>query len=113
MIQVYENLLSNAIKFSESDKNIYLKVVSTEDLVTISIKDEGPGMSKDDLKKIFSKFQKLSAKPTNNEESTGLGLSIVKKFIDAMSGEIRCESTLGEGASFIITFKTFVKQEIE
>lgn len=59
-------------------------------------------MSEDDMSKLFGKFQKLSARPTANEKSTGLGLSIVKKYVEAMNGKVWCESKLGEGASFIV-----------
>ncbi len=68
------------------------------------IRDEGPGMTKDDMKKIFGKFQKLSAKPTGNEKSTGLGLSIVKKYVETMDGKVWCESEHSKGASFFVEF---------
>ena len=61
-------------------------------------------LSSDDKKKLFGKYQKLSARPTANETSTGLGLSIVKKFVEAMNGEIWCVSTEGKGASFFVAF---------
>ena len=56
------------------------------------------------MKKLFKKYQKLSAKPTGNETSTGLGLSIVKKYVEKMDGEIWCESEQGKGASFFVKF---------
>ena len=73
--------------------------------VKITIKDEGPGISTEDQQKLFGKFQRLSARPTGGETSVGLGLSIVKKFAEAMNGKIWCESTLGQGASFIVEFQ--------
>lgn len=103
--QVMDNLLSNAIKFSEIGKKIILKIEQSGIENVISIKDEGPGMSEDDHKKLFSKFTKLTAKPTSNEQSTGLGLSIVQKFVLAMNGEINCHSTEGVGTTFSIKFK--------
>ena len=103
--QVIENLLSNAIKFSPSNKNIYIHVSVTDTNALCEIRDEGPGLSEDDKKKLFSKYQKLSAKPTGNETSTGLGLSIVKKFVEAMNGEIWCESEIEKGASFFVKFE--------
>jgi signal transduction histidine kinase len=102
--QVIENLLSNAIKFSPSNKSICIHLGIVDGKAQCEIKDEGPGLSEDDMKKVFSKYQKLSAKPTGNESSTGLGLSIVKKFVEAMNGEIWCESEAGEGASFFVRF---------
>jgi signal transduction histidine kinase len=70
--------------------------------VRIEVQDEGPGLSEDDMKKLFGKFQRLSAKPTSGEQSTGLGLSIVKKMVEAMNGEVWCESAFGQGAVFVV-----------
>lgn len=100
--QVFENLISNAIKFSPSNKNVFVNLTEKHGKAIGEIKDEGPGMTEDDKKKLFGKYQKLSARPTGNEISTGLGLSIVKKFVDAMSGEIWVESEAGKGASFFV-----------
>ncbi len=104
MIQVLENLISNAIKFSESGKRIVLHVESQDAKTYVIVQDHGPGLSENDQKKLFGRFQKLSAKPTAGEASTGLGLSIVKKYVEAMNGRIHCESELGVGTKFIITF---------
>ncbi len=112
LLQVIENLLSNALKFSESGKNIFLSVVQEEGNETMIVRDEGPGISEEDQPRLFTKFQKLSAKPTDNEQSTGLGLSIVKKFVDAMEAEISCESEVGVGTSFIVRFKSAVEEEM-
>jgi signal transduction histidine kinase len=102
-MQIFDNLLSNAIKFSPPNKNIFICVNKERDRVISEIRDEGPGISPDDMKKLFGKYQKLSAKPTGNESSTGLGLSIVKKFVEAMEGNIWCESQEGTGASFFVS----------
>jgi len=59
-------------------------------------------LSAEDPKKPFGKFARLSAKPTGGEHSTGLGLSIVKKMVEAMHGKVWCESELGRGATFIV-----------
>jgi signal transduction histidine kinase len=102
--QIFENLLSNAIKFSPSYKRIFINATVENGMAIIEVRDEGPGISDEDKKKLFGKYQKLTAKPTGNETSTGLGLSIVKKFVDAMHGEIWCESEAGYGASFFVKF---------
>ncbi|MGZ2371093.1 sensor histidine kinase [Ancylomarina sp. YFZ004] len=102
MTQVYENLISNAIKFSPSHKEIWVKVWEDGDKVKTMVKDEGPGISPEDQKIMFGKFQVLTAKPTAGERSTGLGLSIVKKYVEAMEGKVWCESELGQGSNFII-----------
>lgn len=103
--QIIENLLSNAIKFSPFSKNIYITETEEQDNVLVRIQDEGPGMTAADKMKLFKKYQKLSARPTGDESSTGLGLSIVKKFVEVMNGKIWCESVEGKGATFIIQFK--------
>ncbi|HEY0653196.1 MAG TPA: ATP-binding protein [Chryseosolibacter sp.] len=102
-MQIFDNLLSNAIKFSPGNKSVFIRVNKGTDRVVTEIKDEGPGISADDMKKLFGKYQKLTARPTGNESSTGLGLSIVKKFAEAMDGQIWCESELGNGASFFVS----------
>ncbi|OED37319.1 hypothetical protein AB832_05145 [Flavobacteriaceae bacterium (ex Bugula neritina AB1)] len=104
MIQVLENLLSNAIKFSRKGSKVVLLIKSLDGKTYVIVKDNGPGISKEDQKKLFGRFQRLSAQPTAGEPSIGLGLSIVKKYIEAMNGEIHCESQLGIGTKFIISF---------
>lgn len=104
VFQVYENLISNAIKFSPADKTVFIKLKVVDGKALFEVKDQGPGINEDDMKKLFGKYQKLSARPTGNEISTGLGLSIVKKYVEAMNGRIWCESTEGEGASFFVEF---------
>ncbi len=106
LIQVLENLISNAIKFSEKGNKVVLAVNAHNEKTSIEVQDFGPGISKDDQKKLFGKFQRLSAKPTAGESSTGLGLSIAKKYVEAMNGTIHCESQLGVGTKFTITFTT-------
>ncbi len=103
--QIVQNLVSNALKFSEKGKSVVLKLKETQYKAQIIVSDEGPGISKEEQTKLFNKFQRLSAKPTAGEQSTGLGLSIVKKYVDLMNGSIRCESELGKGTDFIVEFK--------
>jgi signal transduction histidine kinase len=100
--EVLENLLSNAVKYSPHGKNIFVRLKSSSEAVRVEIQDEGPGISDDDQKKLFGKFVRLSAQPTGGEHSTGLGLSIVKKMVEAMNGRVWCESTLGNGATFVV-----------
>lgn len=102
MTQVYENLVSNAIKFSPNNKNIHIKIWEEGDKIRSLVSDEGPGISAEDQGKLFGKFQVLSSKPTGGEKSTGLGLSIVKKYVEAMKGKVWCESEPGKGANFYI-----------
>lgn len=102
--QVIDNLLSNAIKFSDKGKRIHVSLKSENDKNVIVVRDEGPGIPMEEQDKLFRAFTTLSSKPTNQERSTGLGLSIAFKFIKAMQGEILCESKIGEGTSFKLVF---------
>jgi signal transduction histidine kinase len=104
--QVFENLISNAVKFSPLEKKVFITLKASGDYSIGEVRDEGPGINDEDKKKLFGKYQKLSARPTGNEISTGLGLSIVKKFVDAMGGEIWCESEAGKGATFFVKLPT-------
>jgi signal transduction histidine kinase len=106
LIQVFENLISNALKFSEQNKSISIAInENTLGKVIITVKDQGPGLTTEDLNSLFKKFQRLSAQPTGGETSLGLGLSIVKKYVELMGGNISCESESGKGASFIVSFE--------
>lgn len=104
LVQVIDNLLSNAIKFSPKGKQIEVSLTTQDSKHVIRVKDEGPGISEEDQKALFQAFTTLSSKPTAQERSTGLGLSIAYKFINAMGGEIKCHSKLGEGTTFEILF---------
>lgn len=103
--QVVDNLLSNAIKFSPYHATVRVRLHQVEDRALFEFRDEGPGLSVGDKKKLFGKFQKLSARPTGAESSTGLGLSIVKKLVLVMGGEVWVKSKEGAGASFFVAFK--------
>jgi signal transduction histidine kinase len=100
--QVIENILSNAIKYSPLGKNIFVRIALRDTVVRVEVQDEGPGISSEDMQKLFGKFARLSARPTGGEHSTGLGLSIVKRMVEAMNGRVWCESELGKGATFIV-----------
>jgi len=98
--QVIDNLLTNAAKFSNPGTSIYVKLEKIEDHAKVSVRDEGPGISKEDQKKIFEGFQKLHPQPTAGEKSTGLGLTIVKKILQSHDGHMTIESELGIGSTF-------------
>jgi len=99
---VIENLIDNAIKFSNSSKSVYIRLENDTDFIRIIIKDEGQGFNKEDMVNIFQKGATLSAKPTGNETSSGLGLWIVKKIIEDHKGNIKVESEPNEGSTFTI-----------
>nr|WP_199158358.1 GAF domain-containing sensor histidine kinase [Pedobacter sp. ASV2] len=89
---IFENLISNASKYSEPGSEISINLVSSNNMVTVSIKDNGLGLSNEDIKKLFIKFAKLSSAPTGRERSDGLGLSIVKTLVDLHKGSVWAES---------------------
>ncbi len=100
--QVYENILSNAIKFSPTGKDVNVRLLHNATVVRTEISDQGPGVPKEEMDRLFSKFSKLSAQPTAGESSTGLGLSLVKRYVELMNGKVWCESIEGQGATFIV-----------
>jgi len=100
--QVLDNLLSNAVKFSPPGKRITVTVQAKENAVECLVQDEGPGFSDEDKEGMFRRYGRLSARPTSGEPSTGLGLSIVKKLVQHMGGELGCESAQGEGTTFTV-----------
>ncbi|GAB4331291.1 MAG: hypothetical protein OHK0038_06060 [Flammeovirgaceae bacterium] len=104
IFRIVDNLLSNAIKFSWNNSNIFINIKNQGEHWSISIRDEGQGFSEEDKQKVFMRFQRLTAKPTAGENSTGLGLSIVKALVEKLHGHISLESSLGKGAEFIIIF---------
>ncbi|MBR0982807.1 ATP-binding response regulator [Bradyrhizobium liaoningense] len=102
--EAIDNLISNAIKYSPIGGRIGV-IVSHEGSDTIvRVSDEGAGLSPEDLGRLFGRFQRLSAKPTAGESSTGLGLSIVKRIVDMHGGEVTADSEgPGKGSTFTIT----------
>ena len=104
IIQVLDNLISNAIKYSPPGKQVNIRVTKSEKFIRCEIQDEGPGLSESEQQKLFQKFSKLSTQPTGGEHSTGLGLFIVKKLVEAMNGKVWCESELGKGSTFFVDF---------
>jgi signal transduction histidine kinase/CheY-like chemotaxis protein len=101
--EAIDNLLSNAIKYSPLGASIRLSMQLDGDGAVISVQDQGPGLSQDDMSRLFGRFQRLSAKPTGGESSTGLGLSIVKRIVELHGGRIHAASDgLGTGATFTI-----------
>lgn len=101
-VQVIGNLLSNAIKYSEPKMKVEVSLNIQKDDCLIKIKDHGLGFTAEDQKEIFQKFKTLSARPTADEPSSGLGLFIVKMLVDKMEGTISFDSTYGKGTEFTI-----------
>lgn len=96
------NLLSNAIKFTGSGGNIYINMYAANNNVIISIKDDGAGIPPEKQKLIFERFKQSSSSLTKHNEGTGIGLCLVKYFIEMHEGKIDLKSKIGEGSEFII-----------
>lgn len=101
LTRVFENLLSNALKFTSPGKNVFIDVTDHPESVQTSVRDEGPGITADDQTKLYQKLQRLTARPTGGESSTGLGLWIVKTILDKMGGFIYCKSN-EKGTTFTV-----------
>lgn len=98
--QVLNNLFSNAFKFSLEGTTVTLAVRRAGDFVEFSVADQGVGISPDEVSRVFHEFQRLRSRPTGNESSTGLGLSICRRIVEMQGGTIGVESRLGEGSRF-------------
>jgi signal transduction histidine kinase len=103
LYEILQNLFSNAIKFSPRGKSITLKSITENDRLKYEITDEGPGFTDSDKQKMFTKFSRLSAKPTGDEHSTGLGLSIVKRLCELIGGDVVLESLENKGSKFVVS----------
>jgi signal transduction histidine kinase len=102
--EAIDNLISNAIKYSPVGGKISVQVGQGSNNTFIRVVDEGAGLSPEDIGRLFGRFQRLSAKPTAGESSTGLGLSIVKRIIDMHGGQVTANSAgPGQGSTFTIT----------
>ncbi len=98
--QILYNLTSNAIKFTPERGDVTIEARRTGNFVRVSVKDTGIGISKDDFDKLFQPFKQLNPYITREHEGTGLGLALVKNFVEMHGGEILVESEVGEGSIF-------------
>lgn len=102
--EIIDNLLSNAVKFSPKFGKVKITVKKSDNFVEVSISDNGLGLSQEDISKAFQRGVKLSAQPTANEPSSGFGLWIVKKLVEAHHGRVKITSALGKGSTFSVLF---------
>ena len=105
MIQAISNLLNNAVKFSPEESNVFVQLMmdpNSENSILFEVKDQGPGIQEEDRDKLFGEGVKLRNKPTGNETSTGLGLWICKKIVEAHDGETGAYFPDGGGSVFWI-----------
>ena len=107
--EAIDNLVSNAIKYSPIGGKITVGVSHEGEDTVIRIADQGPGLSPEDISRMFVRFQRLTAKPTAGESSTGLGLSIVKRIIDLHGSHVTAQSPgPGQGSTFTVTLPATV-----
>ncbi len=101
--EIIDNLVSNAIKYSPFGAEIMVSLHNRAEMAVIQVQDQGPGFTKDDLRRLFQPFTRLSALPTGGENSTGVGLSIVKALVEAHGGSVRAENNnCAPGAKMIV-----------
>lgn len=100
MARVIDNLLANAVKFSPAGTTVSVRAGCTPAHLKIDIRDEAPGFRAEEVSRIFQKFQKLSARPTAGESSTGLGLFVAQAMAEKIGGEITCSTKAGVGSVF-------------
>jgi signal transduction histidine kinase len=102
--QCLDNLIGNAIKFSPPGSHVTVETAVIElGTVIISVVDSGPGIPKEEIGRLFQPFQSTSVKPTGDEPSTGLGLTISRKVVECHGGKIWVESEVGKGSAFRIS----------
>ena len=115
MTQVIDNILNNAIKYSPDGGKITVNMKTTDDQMILSISDQGLGIPKEDLPKIFDRFYRVDKARSRAQGGTGLGLSIAKEIIKQHNGFIWAKSEYGKGSTFTIVLpydKDAVKEEI-
>ena len=100
--QALLNLLSNAVKYSANRKYILIEVFKNSTSAMISVTDNGVGIAKDELKKIFDKFYRVPTTKVRETRGSGLGLALAKHIIEAHGGTIEVESEVGKGSKFTI-----------
>ncbi len=101
--QVINNFVSNAIKYSHADTRVDVTLEKQAESIKVTVRDEGQGIPKDEVQRVFEPFRVTSVKSTGGEKSTGLGLAITKKVVEAHRGTIGIKSKVGEGSEFYFT----------
>ncbi len=103
---IYEmlfNLVSNSIKYSNDDKVVKIKIEDEKDKMSISVEDQGIGIKREEIPRIFERFYTVDKSRSKQNGGTGLGLSIVKHIVNVLKGDIKVESDLSKGTKFTIT----------
>jgi signal transduction histidine kinase len=111
--EIIDNLLSNAVKFSHKNGQVRIKSHRSDDNIVVEISDNGLGLSEDDIKQAFQRGGRLSAQPTAGEPSSGFGLWIVKKLVEAHRGRVWVKSALGKGSTFAFSLPIVIENTSE
>jgi len=102
---VFNNLVSNAIKYNQDGGSVTVKVEDQGDLVAIAVSDTGIGMTPEEMAKLFGEFSRIKNEKTRNILGSGLGLSILRRLAGLYHGDVKVQSTAGEGSTFTVTLK--------
>mgnify|MGYP006285257183 CR=1 FL=1 len=111
--EVIDNLLSNAIKFSEKKGKVRILTKKENNNMIVEISDNGLGLSEEDVQKAFQRGVRLSATPTAGESSSGFGLWIVKKLVEAHKGKVWIRSALGRGSTFAFSIPYISPEKVK
>jgi len=103
--EAMNNLVSNALKYSPQGETVDVEVARSDETVRFSVADNGPGLSEEDQDRLFRPFERLGPTPTGDEESSGLGLYIVKEIMDRHDGTIEVDSTEQVGSTFTLVLE--------
>jgi len=108
LVQVFENLVENACKYGDEggkvDISVHHNQTDSQDDVTVSVRDYGPGIAIEDQQRITERFYRVDVARSREKQGTGLGLAIVKHILNRHKVRLAVKSELGEGAEFSVTF---------
>jgi two-component system, sensor histidine kinase and response regulator len=107
MRQVVDNIISNAVKYSPKGSIVTVVIHADANVAGFAVRDSGPGIPDSERHMLFKDYGRLSAKPTGGEKSTGLGLAICRKIVEAHNGTIGVENIPGRGAEFIVSLPLY------
>lgn len=101
--QVFFNLIDNALKYGKQGGNVHISAMRKGEQVELAVRDDGPGIAPEAQARVFERFYRVDKARSREQGGTGLGLAIVKHVVQAHGGEVRVESTPGQGATFYFT----------
>ena len=107
--QMLLNLVSNAIKFTPNGGRVAIRARQADSWIEIAVTDNGIGIAKDDIDRLFTEFQQLDTGPGRQQEGTGLGLALTKRFAELHGGEVKVQSVPGKGSTFVLRLPQTVR----